>query len=248
LSLQADSRADDLRRRRGKPKDFIFIHGDASDVGTIASVDALSGSGPVLEIIKAGPMPGFSEGGFDMSLCHFALHYFCDDENRVFRVLDMVARLLKPGSRFVCSFPNPFHIGLRFRGNEADAADTGALCSIRKSSPDMLEEPDLSRTFGVEYMFTLGDAVQNCKEYVVPIRRLVELARSVGLQLVCLQPMHDYIMSMCHDTEVVSLYACCFTSSFAELHPLSHEFWCAGQQFTISYGPARERSTSRTDG
>ena len=206
-------------------RDFLFIHGDVGHASTMDAVEVLTGrrstppevsgvgeEGKERSGSNLSQKPGFNYGSFDMALCQFALHYFCDQEQRVTRVLTLVSGLLKPGHRFCASFPNPYHILRRLErkegGNVGGEQSTSPLCSVERTQEgDELppNEEVALRTFGLGYTFTLGDAVQSCKEYIVPLKKVIEIAESVGLHLVTLQPLQEHIFLMMQDKETDQL-------------------------------------------
>lgn len=55
--------------------------------------------------------------------------------------------------------------------------------------------------FGIEYTFTLADAVTKCRECMVPKDVWVSLAAEYGLELVEWQNFHDYVHSQLHGKE-----------------------------------------------
>ena len=228
LSLQelkeAEVRATQMSASRKNPKKFIFIHGDAAASETNDVLDVLSGrrAEQPLEGVKVPVFPGCS---FDLAFCQFALHYFCDDRERLGNILRTVSESLKPGHRFCASFPNPFHVSLRLQGLQPRDSDPSSLCTIRPASTT---EGNEIEAFGVEYIFTLGDAVQNCKEFVVPLPLVIEMARDVGLSLVLLVPMQDFILSMLDHPETNQLRLSMSVLPTNKLdRPLSDEEWAA---------------------
>ena len=188
---EAEDRAYNLSKKSKKSlREYKFIHGDAGD----------STCTDVIKSIKELP-----HKDFDMACCQFALHYFCDKEERIINLFKIVSDLLKPGSRFCASFPNPYHIVHRLKKNERPPHESGALCSVERSESVVEKVGDFLSSFGVEYIFSLGDAVKQCKEYIVPIHRVIELAESCGLEVITLLPMQDYIISMTKDDETCAL-------------------------------------------
>ena len=59
--------------------------------------------------------------------------------------------------------------------------------------------------FGVEYTFTLKDAVDGVPEYLVPFDTLLALAKEEGLQLVYRANFHDFVKLMTTDEEAMQL-------------------------------------------
>ena len=162
-----------------------------------------------------------------MAWCQFALHYFCDKEERITNLLRIVSSLLKPKHRFCASFPNPYHVLHRLKRNEPPPNMSGALCSIESSENVAAAGVDPLKTFGIEYIFSLGDAVQQCKEYIVPIDTVLEIAKSLGLKLVTLLPMQDYIVSMTQNDEVSALREAMGVVGADIPRPLSNDEWKA---------------------
>lgn len=231
LSLQelkeAEGRATKLLKQRKNPKKFMFIHGDAAAGETMHVLDVLAGRRT--EPPERVKVETIQDCQFDLAFCQFALHYFCDDSERLRNILRMVSQSLKLGHRFSASFPNPYHVDLRLKGIDPNDADPGSLCTIRKVS---FEQPIFENfnNFGIEYIFSLGDAVQNCKEFVVPLPLVIEMAREEGLALVKLLPMQDFILSMLSYPETDQLrtpMSVLSKSGGAPDRPLSDEEWKA---------------------
>ncbi len=209
---EADERAYKLstQKKSKKLKKFKFIHGD---VGNSNCKDAIKLIGDI------------QPESFNMAWCQFALHYFCDKEERITNLLSIVSDLLRPGCRFCASFPNPYHVLERLKRCEQPPSVSKAICTIERGE-EVKQQIDPLSSFGVEYFFSLGDAVQQCKEYVVPINRLLEIATSLGLELVTLLPMQDYIVSMTKNSEVSALRDVMGVGQDM-LRPLSDEEWKA---------------------
>jgi mRNA (guanine-N7-)-methyltransferase len=197
LSLQelkeAEGRAAKLFKQRKNPKKFMFIHGDAAAEETMHVLDVLAGRRD--EPPEGIKVKTIQDCQFDLAFCQFALHYFCDDSERLRNILRIVSQSLKLGSRFSASFPNPYHVDLRLKKAEHSETDPSSLCTIRKVSAEQPSFENFNK-FGIEYIFSLGDAVQNCREFIVPLPLVIEMAREEGLALVKLLPMQDFILSM----------------------------------------------------
>jgi mRNA (guanine-N7-)-methyltransferase len=171
----------------------VFHHGDAGDGLWHRQVTASeAGAG-------SGRGDGIGEGGiYDIAWCMFAFHYFCDTEIRCRNFFESVSYLLKTNGKFVLTFPNPFAIHHDLSSAYAAAsseAGTGTgtgdekdpICSVRFHSSAGQQEPSLEdclTQFGIIYDFTLGDAVQNCPEFVVPLKKVLELAQEYHFSLV----------------------------------------------------------------
>jgi SAM-dependent methyltransferase len=106
---------------------------------------------------------------FDLAWCMFALHYFCDTEDHCRALLSHVADSLKEGGKFVASFPNPCSVHSNLAavavagGIDTDSGADDCVCKIEpldKSVPFIRSLEECLHSFGIEYNFTLGDAVE----------------------------------------------------------------------------------------
>ena len=58
--------------------------------------------------------------------------------------------------------------------------------------------------FACKYVFKLEDAIDECPEYLVPIEKLFEMAKSHGLNVVKFQGFHEFFMEQAgKDLELV---------------------------------------------
>ena len=199
LELQeAEARFHNLNRSFQNPLGAVFINGDASSIAVENILnDLLLGSTLESEKYPTKAYNLFPKNGFDFVICHFALHYFCNEEIRLQQILNITSKNLKSGHRYCVTFPNPYFVELCLR---IERNSIGDICHIVKSLHSDIAENE----FGREYLFTLGDAVQNCIEYVVPIRRLIELAESDGLKVVDISPVQDRVVTMSQDINYLS--------------------------------------------
>ena len=132
----------------------------------------------------------------DVISCQFAIHYSLSTEQRARRALRNVCKMLRPGGYFIgttvdsnvlvrklrevdgLAFWNPVYeveFDDAFKSKTFPTAETGG--------------------FGIEYTFTLADAVTKCRECMVPKDVWVSLAAEYGLELVEWQNFHDYVHS-----------------------------------------------------
>jgi mRNA (guanine-N7-)-methyltransferase len=167
---------------------------------------------------------GYPVASYDLAWCMFAFHYFCDTEIHCRNFLEAVACLLKPHGKFVLTFPNPFAIHHQLSSAmedvvKAEAEGKEPICSVRYHPPageqQQQEEQgpegsqgfqhsleDCLNQFGIQYHFTLGDAVQDCPEFIVPLQKVLELAEEFHFSLVPssghgLVSMNQWIEEVC---------------------------------------------------
>mmetsp|Transcript_19917 Transcript_19917/g.33572 ORF Transcript_19917/g.33572 Transcript_19917/m.33572 type:complete len:1191 (+) Transcript_19917:54-3626(+) len=150
--------------------------------------DASTGSWKDL-VSRFTNMPS-SSGQFDAAWCMFALHYFCGSEDTLRLLFLHVADSLKVGGKFACTFPNPYYIhdqltrGAAMRNEDSVDDKIYKVCSNESGDkPFALSIEDCLTTFGNVYQFSLGDAVQDCEEYIVPFEKVLEIATEVGLRV-----------------------------------------------------------------
>lgn len=145
--------------------------------------------------------------GLNVVWCQFALHYFCVSREALHSLLKNVSGALDRGGRFCASFPNPFAVGRSFAHmrQSGEKKSGSSVCYISVDEVSEISEDQLLHEFGIKYYFTLGDAVQNCMEFVVPLRSLVALAEKLNLKLRRLMQMHTFMSKCAHDEELASL-------------------------------------------
>ena len=131
-------------------------------------------------------------GPFDVVSCQFALHYSFGTEARARRALQNVASLLRAGGVFLGTTADADVLvrklrathGLRF-GNELYGVEFEARHAAKAFSA--------AAPFGLEYRFTLADAVDDVAEYLVHRPTLERLAAECGLQLTLWHNFHEYV-------------------------------------------------------
>jgi len=131
-------------------------------------------------------------GPFDVVSCQFALHYSFGSEQRARRALQNVASLLRAGGVFLGTTADADVLvrklrathGLRF-GNELYAVEFEQRHAAKAFSA--------AQPFGLEYRFTLADAVDDVAEYLVNRATLERLAAEVGLQLEVWRNFHGFV-------------------------------------------------------
>ena len=104
-----------------------------------------------------------------------------------------MSRLLRPGGYFVGTTVDANVLVRKLR--EADGLVFGnPIVEVRfdDAHKSKLFPPDRG-PFGLQYAFTLADAVTDCEEWMVPKKRFVELAEEYGLELVEWSNFHDFV-------------------------------------------------------
>ena len=138
------------------------------------------------------PLPLQPFGPFDVVSCQFALHYSFGTEARARRALQNVAALLRVGGVFLGTTADADVLvrklrathGLRF-GNELYGVEFDARHAAKTFSA--------VAPFGLEYRFTLADAVDDVAEYLVHRPTLERLAEECGLRLTCWCNFHEFV-------------------------------------------------------
>mmetsp|Transcript_10850 Transcript_10850/g.14774 ORF Transcript_10850/g.14774 Transcript_10850/m.14774 type:complete len:331 (-) Transcript_10850:60-1052(-) len=139
-------------------------------------------------------------GHFDVVSCQFAFHYCFMSETRARTTLSNVAALLRPGGCFIGTTLDANILIKRLRA--APGLTFGnAVHQVSFSEKYSSKQFPSAQPFGVEYEFTLQDAVDAVPEYLVPFSVLETLALEAGLRLHLRANFHDYAtLSMTNQT------------------------------------------------
>ena len=101
--------------------------------------------------------------------CQFALHYSFSSEQRARRALRNISQLLRPGGTFFGTTADANVLCRRLR--EADGLTFGnEVYTVTFDSRHATKLFPADQPFGLEYRFTLEDAVEDCAEYLVPFQ------------------------------------------------------------------------------
>jgi mRNA (guanine-N7-)-methyltransferase len=203
---EAAQRAETLERGGDRPPSFHFHRSSCDAPSLLTELYALVNSrNPGSLDARAHRDQALS--GFNVVWCQFALHYFCGSRESLDGFLKNVAGALGRGGRFCASFPNPSAIvgHLNHIAQTGEARSGSKVCYVSTDTPRSIGSEEALREFGLAYKFTLGDAVQDCVEFLVPLEALVSLASAVGLRLVRLQQMHAFMSRCAHDPELAAL-------------------------------------------
>lgn len=113
-------------------------------------------------------------------------------EERARRSFRNVSRLLRPGGYFVGTTVDANVLVRKLR--EADGLVFGnPIVEVRFDDAHKTKLfPPERGPFGLQYAFTLADAVTDCEEWMVPKKAFVELAEEYGLELVEWSNFHDF--------------------------------------------------------
>ena len=133
----------------------------------------------------------FRDDIFDVVSCQFALHYAFDPRDDFLsarRLLRNVARVLKRGGYFVCTFPVDYKIR-EFRDNN--------ICTIKRREND--------------YLFTLKGAVGDVPEYYISTTNLFGIASLYNLRVVYYEECNELnnVQMTRDENDVANLYAMC---------------------------------------
>lgn len=113
---------------------------------------------------------------YDTVACHFALHYACDAASTVQRFFDRCARALRTGGTLLCTFCDETRV-------RQMAAARNSVCRVQFEAADA-QLVEWGRTFGIGYRFSLGDAISDCPEWIVPLDAVVACAQRAGFDVV----------------------------------------------------------------
>mmetsp|Transcript_8776 Transcript_8776/g.25552 ORF Transcript_8776/g.25552 Transcript_8776/m.25552 type:complete len:406 (+) Transcript_8776:789-2006(+) len=134
------------------------------------------------------------KGLFDVVSCQFAIHYSFSTEKRARKAFENISKALRPGGHFVGTTVDSNVLvrnlrqtdGLLF-GNDVIEVNFDEKYSKKEFLPP---------GFGIEYSFTLEDAVTDCKESLVPLITFAELAKEYDLEIMRWTNFHQYVHEM----------------------------------------------------
>lgn len=171
---------------------------------------------------------------FDVVSCQFALHYSFETEARARDFLFNAAERLRPGGKFIATFPNADTLVSGWRKSGTNIAFQNSICTVRFAEIDEINassqlDPNTSidlsvlqssehfptqhtsscfsplKPFGLKYWFNLTDAIDDCPEYLVHLPTLVSLAAMYGLELVEARGLHTYFNDHASDNKYDNL-------------------------------------------
>ena len=134
------------------------------------------------------------KGLFDVVSCQFAIHYSFSTEKRARKAFENISKALRPGGHFVGTTvdSNVLVRNLRQTDGLLFGNDVIEVNFDEKHSKKEFLPPG----FGIEYSFTLEDAVTDCKESLVPLITFAELAKEYDLEIMRWTNFHLYVHEM----------------------------------------------------
>ena len=131
---------------------------------------------------------------FDVVSCQFAIHYSFSTEKRARKAFENISKALRPGGHFVGTTvdSNVLVRNLRQTDGLLFGNDVIEVNFDEKHSKKEFLPPG----FGIEYSFTLEDAVTDCKESLVPLITFAELAKEYDLEIMRWTNFHQYVHEM----------------------------------------------------
>ena len=202
--LEAEQRAGGMRGAVGS---FLFHRASCDAPDLLRDLYAAIIAAPRPPVLDPRAQREQSLCGFNVVWCQFALHYFCGSRESLQGFLRNASLALTRGGRLCASFPNPCAIisHLNHMAQTGERRSGSDVCFVSVDRPEPVSPERGLRDFGLKYLFTLGDAVQGCPEYVVPLHSLVSLAAEQGLRLVRLLQMHAHMTRCAGEPELVAL-------------------------------------------
>ena len=121
---------------------------------------------------------------YDVVSSQFAIHYSWSTETRARRALRNVSQMLRPGGHFIGTTVDSNVLVRKLRATDGMTFGNSIVevtfdDRFKRKTFDAENGP-----FGLQYAFTLQDAVTACHEWMVPKRAFVDLAEEYGLELV----------------------------------------------------------------
>lgn len=128
---------------------------------------------------------------FHLVSCQFAFHYSFASEQRAETLMRLVSARLLPGGVFVGTTTDACVLVKRLRHAERlTFGNTHYECTFAAAHAE--KRFSSAAPYGIAYNWTLQEAVDDCQEYLVPRRTLVELAARFDLELVLAQNFVDF--------------------------------------------------------
>jgi mRNA (guanine-N7-)-methyltransferase len=120
-------------------------------------------------------------GLFDVVSCQFAIHYSFSTEKRARKAFENISKALRPGGHFVGTTVDSNVLVRNLR--QTDGLLFGNDVIEVNFDEKHCKKEFLPPGFGIEYSFTLEDAVTDCKESLVPFVTFAELAKEYDLEI-----------------------------------------------------------------
>ncbi|GBG33282.1 mRNA cap guanine-N7 methyltransferase [Hondaea fermentalgiana] len=208
---------EEARRRAPSGNQHVFVEGDISD--------------PALEEHEA-----FKGQSFDVVSTQFAFHYLCGEEDRCERFFSLCSNALSSPAQTV-EGQDTFEPLLLVSTTDADVLHarqpnfSNKVCAVSFADPLPADPADIA--FGSAYSFSLGDAVQDCKEFVVPEARIKAMAARHGLELVVSQNLSAFVSDKCKAYEAMLHSMSVIGHKTQGRPPMSQDEWEAIQLYKM---------------
>lgn len=136
------------------------------------------------------------EKHFDFISCQFSFHYSFYKEEIAKQAIENVAIHLKPGGKFIMTIPSKNVICERIRKNNLK----NTLYHIKPSSKLMEcaknNQTNSEDVFGLGYSFMLSDSINECEEWVVDDKYIVDEFKKYGCNVILNASFGQYCIDM----------------------------------------------------
>lgn len=130
-------------------------------------------------------LPSLSMGNFDLVSCQFALHYAFQTEKRAKTMIKNISKNLKEGGVFFCTIPNETILKSKLYKSKISGNDLYKInFTERREETELLNSNYKKSPFGIEYIFSLNDAIYECPEYLVNLDVLRNIAFEYDLEMI----------------------------------------------------------------
>eukprot|EP01135_Chromosphaera_perkinsii_P011817 Nk52_evm8s2506 gene=Nk52_evmTU8s2506 len=141
---------------------------------------------------------------FDFVSCQFSIHYSFESEEQFRQILVNITECLRPNGVFICTTVNGCRVVKQSRELGKQTFGNGVYNvtftnPVHNSDEDGTGEDKNSaggrlEPFGVQYLFTLKDAVQDCPEYLVHFEVFERIAKEYKLELLFRKDFHEFFV------------------------------------------------------
>lgn len=166
ISLESLKVAYDRYRKKGKPFEVAFIHGDCF-------------SCKLRDLI-----PRFR---FHYAHCMFAIHYSFKSEEYARQAIHNLCDLLYSGAQVVLTTVDADSLLEMFKAHRDSRKVENSVFSIERNF-ELDDVPD----FGAEYIFNLVESVDCCPEYLVKPRVIIDLFEENRMELIETKTFPDF--------------------------------------------------------
>ncbi|KAM0673137.1 mRNA cap guanine-N7 methyltransferase [Gurleya vavrai] len=126
---------------------------------------------------------------FDFISSQFSLHYAFQSEESFKTSIINISQHLEKDGYFVATIPNIYTLMRRYKNHGNNFGNDYYCVRFDKSYNEIIEN---GCKFGISYDFSLAEAINDCKEYLVPYSFLIEAFKEKGIELVEHKPLLDF--------------------------------------------------------